>query len=263
VSEWVTFVDHRGAPVRHGSLRTYLVLAHTLSASAKVAGRDAIGRLNVEKADRIIDDWCDRIFNVSELTLEARGVEGLDPSQPYVLLCNHVSLLDTPCVFRTFPGTVRMVSKKELRRVPVFGKALESAGIVFVDRENREKAIKQLDAAKDLLASGISLWVAAEGRRSRDGRLHAFKKGGFHVALQLGVPIVPAYIHGTLDVIPPDQWGAVTGQTVRVAYGAPVPTEGKTRDDLPELMTTVRRSMLQLAEAAGAPSDVDAAPETA
>ena len=51
----------------------------------------------------------------------------------------------------------------------------------------------------------------------------------------------------------------MTGQTVIVSYGAPIETAGKTADDLPELMAATRASMLELARAAGAPEDVDAA----
>jgi 1-acyl-sn-glycerol-3-phosphate acyltransferase len=252
------FVDHSGAEVEHGSVRTYLVLAHTLSGSAKIATRALVRRLTPDKADDVIDRWCDHIFRISKLTLVGRGVEHAHDAEPCVLLSNHVSLLDTPCVLRTFPGRVRMVGKIELSRVPVFGRAMKDAGIVFVDRENLKKAIEQLEDAKELVRSGTSLWVAAEGRRSRDGRLHPFKKGGFHVALSTGRPIVPTYIQGTLDVIPPDQWGSVTGQKVIVSYGEPIPVDGKTVDDIPELMAKTRASMLEMAVAAGAREDLDA-----
>ncbi len=254
-----TIANHSGAPRHPSTWRTYLVLAHTLSGSARIAARAAMGQLERDDVERVLQRWTRHIFDISELTLVATGLDNVAGGGPCVILCNHVSLLDTPCIVASFPGSVRFISKKELRRVPVFGKAMEDAGVVFVDRENREKAIGQLDGAKRLLRDGYALWVAAEGKRSRDGRLHAFKKGAFHVAVELGVPIVPAWIQGTLDVIPPDQWRAWTGQKVTVAYGEKVSTEGKTRDDIPALMDTVRARMLALAYACGAPADVDAA----
>lgn len=255
----VTFVDHRGAPARRSTWRTYLVLAHTLSHSARVVGQSVMGRLTPESAEGVMQRWCHRIFEVAKITLVGRGMERLADGRAYVLLSNHVSLLDTPSVLRTFPGVLRFISKVELRKVPVFGAAMEKVGIVFVDRANLSRAIEQLEGAKELVRRGVSLWIAAEGRRSRDGRLQPFKKGGFHVAVSLGAPIVPVWIEGTLDVIPPDQWGAVTGQTVTVSYGEPIETKGKTLEDLPALMAEARERMLELARAAGARPDVDAA----
>ena len=251
-----TLVDHRRGRVSASYWRTYLVLAHTLSGSARIVARAAVGRLGDDDVERVIRRWCDHIFSISQLTLVVEGAEQC--VKPCVLVGNHVSLLDTPCVVASFPGPVRFVGKSELRRVPVFGKAMEDAGIVFVDRDDRAKAIGQLERAKELIARGTSIWVAAEGTRQRDGRLRTFKKGAFHIAVDLGVPIVPSWIQGTLDVIPPDQWRARTGPQVTVAYGKPVPTSGLDKQAIPALITEVRARMLALAEQCGAPADVDA-----
>lgn len=258
-----TIVDHSGTPVRRSRWRTYLVLAHTLSGSMRLVARGAVGRLGRDDVERVFRRWYGHIFDISKLTLQARGVDEAARAIPCVLVSHHVSLLDTPCVIASWPGSVRFVGKKELRAVPVFGKAMEEAGIVFVDRADRKKAIGQLERAKKLVAEGYSLWVAAEGKRSRDGRLRTFKKGAFHVALSLQVPLVPVWIQGTLDVIPPDQWRSATGQNVIVAYGAPIPTTGCTTADLPRLIAEVRARMLALARECGAPADVDAGQDVA
>lgn len=244
--------------MRSSSWRTYVVLAQTLRRSAGVVARSLAGRLTPEVANREMQRWCDEIFDVAKVTLHVRGAEHIATSRAYVLLSNHVSLLDVPCIIRSFPGVVRFLSKEELRSVPVFGAALERVGIVFVDRQHLSKAITQLEGVKAAVRSGISMWIAAEGTRSRDGRLHAFKKGGFHVAVSVSAPIVPVWIQGTLDVIPPDQWRSVTGQSVIVSYGEPISTEGKTVEDLPALMAETRAAMLELARAAGARPDIDA-----
>jgi 1-acyl-sn-glycerol-3-phosphate acyltransferase len=224
----------------------------------RLVTRSALGTLDQDAVQGVFRRWYGHIFDISQLTLEAHGVENAARAHPCVIVCNHVSLLDTPCIIASFPGPLGLVGKMELRKVPIFGKAAEDAGVVFVDRDERQKAIGQLERAKQLVAEGRSLWVAAEGKRSRDGRLRAFKKGAFHIALQLNVPILPAWVQGTLDVIPPDQWKSATGQKVTVAYGEPVSTTGKTKDDLPALVAEVRARMLRLAALCGAPPDVDA-----
>ena len=254
-----TVVDHAGAPVRRTRWRTFLVLAHTLSGSLRIATRSALGRLQADDVERVLRRWTKHIFDISKLTLVVTGVENLARARPCVIVGHHVSLLDTPCVIASFPGPVRFVSKMELRQVPMFGKAMEDAGIVFVDRKNLTRAIAQLETAKELIGTGTSLWVAAEGTRSRDGRLRTLKKGAFHIAIELGVPLVPMWIQGTLDVIPPDQWTSATGQRVTVAYGEPVETKGCTRADVPRLIEVVRTRLVALARQCGAPPDVDAA----
>src|SRR5688572_33148613 len=104
------------------------------------------------------------------------------------------------------PGSVRMVMKEELTRVPLWGPALVASGFIPIDRKNRDKAIAQLEKAKHILQQGVNVWISPEGTRSRDGSLHAFKKGGFHVARDLGVPIVPAWIEGAQQISKPDQF---------------------------------------------------------
>ena len=246
-------VDERTEVVRTSTWGTYKVLAYTLSASMRVLVRSARGSLKEDGVEDIITRWTGHINEIAELAIEIRGDVHALP-QPAVLVSHHVSLLDTPCIFQSWPGRVRMIAKQELRKVPFFGRALEDGGIIFVDRKNLKRAIKQLEAARPLIESGTSLWVAAEGSRSRDGRLGKFKKGAFHIAKQLGVPIVPVWIQGTLDVIPPDQWAAVSSQLVIVSYGDPIAPEG----DIGVLIEKTRAAMLELARDAGAPDDVDA-----
>jgi 1-acyl-sn-glycerol-3-phosphate acyltransferase len=94
-----------------------------------------------------------------------------------------------------------MVAKQELFDVPVFGPAMRAAGMISIDRKNTESAIASLDAAKDMLDSGIPMWIAPEGTRSPTGELLPFKKGGFVLSLRTGVPIMPVTIRGTHNAL--------------------------------------------------------------
>ena len=245
-------VDHRGAPVERTTWRTYAVLAHTLSGSTRIVLRAGLGRLSQESVDRTVRRWCGHTFRLSKTTVTVSGRSHIAPGQVYVLLSNHQSLLDIPAVLEAFPGRLRFVAKEELRHVPVFGRAMEEAGVLFVDRKDRGKAIDALKGARRLAEQGISLWIAAEGTRSDDGALGPLKKGGIHTALDLGVPILPTWISGTLEVIPPRQWASVTGQTVSVRFGAPIPVEGLGRERLEELLQRVRTALTSLAAEKGA-----------
>jgi 1-acyl-sn-glycerol-3-phosphate acyltransferase len=124
---------------------------------------------------------------------------------------------------------------------------MKALGIVFVDRGARAQSIRALETAKAQLSSGTSIWMAPEGTRSRDGELGPLKKGGFHVAHALGVPIAPAWIEGTAHIVSPDSFGVHKGGHVVVTYGPPIATAGRTIDDL---VADVRAALLTLQQQA-------------
>ena len=95
--------------------------------------------------------------------------------------------------------------------------------------------------AAELVEDGVSIWLAAEGTRSRDGRIGPLKKGGFHLALGTRAPIVPVAIRGTKDVLRRGSAGARLGMPVEVVIGAPIPVEGK---DLDGLVTEVKEFLV-------------------
>jgi 1-acyl-sn-glycerol-3-phosphate acyltransferase len=231
-------------------------VAATLLGSTELLARNATGTLSPAVGDEIMQRWQRRVFAAGQSTIAAVDVEryadAAPPAcRPYVVMSNHQSLLDVPSIAATWPGRVRMVGKEELSRVPVWGPAMRALGIVFVDRGDRAQSLRALEAAKAQLSSGTSIWIAPEGTRSLDGELGPLKKGGFHVALALGVPIAPAWIEGTAHIVSPDSFGVRTGGHVVVTYGAPIPTEGRTID---ELVTDVRAALLALQQQAKASS---------
>lgn len=241
---------------RVDKLPIYKTAMWTFVYSLEVLAKAATKRLDVPEGERMLDKWTRRIFESGDATLVVEGAERLSPGRPYVILSNHTSLLDIPSIFRAVPGPVRMVAKSELKKIPFFGPAMDKMGIIFIDRGDRVRAMHQLDAAREKLAQGISVWIAPEGTRSRDGALGPFKRGGFHLALSLGVPIVPTWIEGAADCIPPDSFDCTYGGRVVVRFGEPIDTTSYGKDDLPALMAEVRQALLRL----GGPGAKDGAP---
>jgi 1-acyl-sn-glycerol-3-phosphate acyltransferase len=242
-------------PERADQMPVLRTIFYTLDISARFLARAFTGSGSVTAADRLIDGYWRRIFRAGNCVLQANGRDHFVRGQPYIVMSNHGSLIDIPAMMGAVPGSLRMVMKEELTRVPVWGQALVASGFVPVDRKNRAKAIAQLEKAKEMLSSGVSIWISPEGTRARDGRLACFKKGGFHVALDLGVPIIPAWIDGADRVLPPDQWKVHYDGTTTVSFGAPIATVGKS---LETLMSDVRVAILELS---GRPEEVDGARE--
>lgn len=244
------------------------VAASTLALSARIVAHDRVGTLTQDDIDAWLIDWHKGIFRTGEGTLTCTGRAFVEDAargpadiaagkRSYVVMTNHQSLLDVPSVIATFPGRIRMVGKRELGQVPIWGQAMKAAGIVFVDRGNRDQSIAALEKAKEQLRQGTSIWIAPEGTRSRDGALLPLKKGGFHLALQLGVPIAPAWVAGTGAILHPSGFGVVKGGHVEVRYGAPISTQdARGPRDLTQLMDEVRAALLALSQpdAASTPS---------
>ena len=185
--------------------------------------------------------WAAAILLASGVKVRVQGRERI-PKGPVLYVTNHQSHYDVPALVRALPGQYRIVAKKELFAIPVFGWALSLAGFIRIDRSNRESAIRSLDEAGRRMGRGQAVVVFAEGTRSGDGRLLPFKKGGFVMALRSGHPIVPVTISGSRAVLPKG------GRTVRpgvidVVIGEPIPTAGMRMEDRDDLMAATRRAI--------------------
>ncbi|RMH36842.1 MAG: 1-acyl-sn-glycerol-3-phosphate acyltransferase [Deltaproteobacteria bacterium] len=191
------------------------------------------GDVSRDVCDRRLRQFAENIVSHARIRLDVRGVDRVPTDRSLIYMSNHQSHMDIPVLYATMPSpTVRMVAKKELFRIPIFGQAMIAADMVRVDRSSRQEAIASLRRASALIDSGVSLWIAPEGTRSRDGKIGPLKKGGFHLAIDTGTPIVPVAIVGTRNILPPGSIRTRPGQTVRVTFGAPIPVDGETVDSL-------------------------------
>jgi 1-acyl-sn-glycerol-3-phosphate acyltransferase len=209
-----------------------LIVYETLKISIPVIVDSALGRLDRSRVDRRLKSWGQRVLDISDLKLDVEGVDAIDWSRAYIVLSNHQSLLDIPVVAVTVPGSLRFVAKKELFRVPIWGRAMRQSGIISLDRGDRESAIRSLRAAAETLRQGIHIWMAPEGTRSLDGKLGKLKKGGFVLAMDTGARILPMAISGTLNVRRKHERNLVKGVHARVVFGAPIEVAGRDRDGL-------------------------------
>jgi 1-acyl-sn-glycerol-3-phosphate acyltransferase len=215
------------------SLASAYAARRTLEISLHCLGLAAIGRLTVEKVDQILAGWGRDIVERAQIDLQVRGLEHVPTGRAYVVMSNHQSHMDIPLLYVAWPRTLRMVAKAELFRVPVWGRAMRTAGFVSVDRSgDRQNALDAMRACGDAIARGISIWIAPEGTRSPDGKLGKFKKGGFRLAIDAGVPIVPVCIDGSREVLGKHSKAIELGRRVTITFGPPIPVEGRKPDQL-------------------------------
>ena len=170
------------------------------------------------------------------------GRENADPRQSYVIMSNHQSHFDVLAFYSSWGRQFRWVIKEELRKTPGLGWGCEAVGHIFIDRSDRDKAIASLNAARPLLTGGTSVMFFPEGHRSPDGRLQEFKKGGFMMALDLGLPILPVSISGTHKILPGGKLQLQPGK-VRISVHPPIDVTAYGREKRDELMADVREAI--------------------
>jgi putative phosphoserine phosphatase/1-acylglycerol-3-phosphate O-acyltransferase len=137
------------------------------------------------------------------LDLDVRGREHLWKRRPAIFMFNHQSNADMLIMASLVRRDIVGVGKRELKNLPVIGPLMGASGVVFIDRSDRKAAIETMKPLVHAMQEeGKSLVIAPEGTRAPTRKLGAFKKGGFHVAIQSGIPIVPVVIHNSGDISP-------------------------------------------------------------
>lgn len=203
------------------------------------------GKSSRARCDAIIDRWSLALCRGAKIQIEVAGGQHMQGDEAFVVVSNHQSHYDIPVLFQTYDKPLRMVAKRELFRVPVMGRAMRAAGFIEVDRGNHAQAIQSLGQAAQALRSGTSIWIAPEGTRSPDGQLGPFKKGGFRMAMDAGVRILPVTIDGTRETLLPKTLKVTEGARVRVTFSAPVDTRAFADAGVDALMQAVRAAIQQ------------------
>ena len=216
----------------------YTIVMGTLSLGVSIFDRSGRGQ------HRCAQVWSRMIVQTTRTQVHVHGAENIEPDKSYVFLSTHQSYMDIPVMLGYLPAQLRIAAKKEVFRIPFLGWHMRRAGHISIDRGSTAVAVMNLQRAAGEIKNGISAFLYPEGTRSRDGQLQPFKKGGFKLAMQAGVPIIPVTILGTRAILPRDSIIFRRG-AVEMFVDAPIETRNLTDDDLPQLMTAVREAMLK------------------
>ncbi|MDX1816136.1 MAG: lysophospholipid acyltransferase family protein [Marinobacter sp.] len=173
------------------------------------------------------------ILKVCGIRLRVSGREHIRPGERYVILSNHASYFDPPALVLALGLQYRWVIKKELRKVPLFGLALETSRNLFIDRSKGSDALESIKQGVAQLPDGTGILLFPEGTRSWDGRLLPFKRGGFVIARDGGLPILPVTIRGSHDRLPKGR-AAFSSGDIHIVIHPPVTVGDKSLEALME-----------------------------
>jgi 1-acyl-sn-glycerol-3-phosphate acyltransferase len=204
--------------------------------------------------------WIHWILAGCGVHVEATGTENVDRERPQVFMSNHQSVWDIAAIIVAIPVSFRFVAKKEVLALPFVGWAAKGGGHVIVDRGDNAQAVASLKRAAARIRDGTNVIIYPEGTRSESGRMRGFKSGGFHLAIEAGVPVVPVTVSGSHRLTPKRSLRIRSG-TVRIHFGKPIATHGLTVEDRYVLKERVREAMVAgFDPALQGPETLDGAP---
>jgi 1-acyl-sn-glycerol-3-phosphate acyltransferase len=200
----------------------------------------------VWKNDRIFHalarTWAHSSLWMCGVTVSVKGLEKLDKNRNYVYVSNHASMFDIPAILAAIPDQIRIIYKKELHWIPIFGWGLKYGSYIGIDRSRGADAMKSLEEAAEKIRTGASVLLYAEGTRTLDGKLQPFKRGAFNIAVKAGVPVVPLTINGSFKLLPKRSMIVHPGE-VELILEAPIEIKGSGKEEEMRLMAEVHAAI--------------------
>jgi len=197
--------------------------------------------------------WSRVLLRIAGVRVELEAEERIDVGAPQVVVANHSSWFDVLSLAGFCPGPYVFVAKKEVALVPFLGFAVGACGHIFIDRADRNLAVKSLEIARERLEDdGPSIIMFPEGTRSASGELQPFKKGPFVLAIQTGADVVPTAVIGARDVMRKGSLFVRPG-TIRIRFGSAIPVGSydiEQRDELTDRAWRALRDLRASAESA-------------
>lgn len=199
----------------------------------------AVFRSTSPAIDRIMTAWAKALVKAAGIDLQVENLGRIDPNQRYILVSNHYSYLDIPCIVAAVPQPIRFMAKVSLFKIPIFGWSLARAGFIPIDRKNRRTAVKSFDLAADRIRKGNTIVIFPEEGRSKTREMRPFQRGAFLLALKSEKTIVPVAIDSTFDVFPVGAKRVKPGR-VTIRIGTPIETAGRSLRDKNGLLDEAR-----------------------
>jgi 1-acyl-sn-glycerol-3-phosphate acyltransferase len=196
--------------------------------------------------ERTIKSGCRVILGLAGVRIRLHGRENFKPGSRYLVMMNHVNLLDPFVFYARFPGFARTVEEEGHFRWPVYGWMLRKIGQIPINRVNPRKAAASLARAGEFIRSrrDFSFIVFPEGTRTLDGKLGPFKRGGFLLAREAGLEILPIVQVGSYRIMRKGSRLLRPGR-VDVYLEPAIALSGTGRADVSDGMARVREIMLR------------------
>jgi 1-acyl-sn-glycerol-3-phosphate acyltransferase len=157
-----------------------------------------------------------RVFLLVYCRLRITGMENIPIEGGFILASNHIAAGDPPFLGSAIGREMYFLAKKELFENPLLGLLIRNLNAIPVDRGVFDRNALSISLQK--LRAGFGLILFPEGTRSRTGELGRGRPGIGMLALEAGVPIVPARIEnsGKFLRLP------FAGKRLTMKFGSPI-----------------------------------------
>ncbi len=197
--------------------------------------------------EKVVKIFSRLITILAFIRVKAEGVEeNLSPDGKYILMLNHINIFDGFVFNGSFPGKLRGIEEESHMKWPLYGPLMKKIGMIPINRKNARKALESLKRSAVLLIEqkNLSIGVMPEGTRTITGKLGKFKKGGFLLAIESGLDIIPVIQMGSYKIKQKTKWMIRPGK-IKIIYEKAISTKDFTRENVNELMDKVRSVMLK------------------
>lgn len=197
-----------------------------------------------ELQDKIIKTWAQGSCWMFGVSINTLGFENI-PAGGCLFLFNHTSFFDILAMCASLPS-FRFGAKKELFQIPFFGPAMARAGVLPIDRGDRQEVSKVYEKNRSRISQGERFALAPEGTRQQQEILAPFKMGPFIFALSAKAPIVPVIIKNASVVMPKKSWlpnWDAWHRTIDLQVLPAISTETETFEQRHELQNKVYNTM--------------------
>ena len=189
--------------------------------------------------------WAHSVLFICGVKVQTVGRENVDFTRSYVYVSNHASMFDIPAIVAGIPDQIRIVYKKELEVIPLFGWGLKWGSYIGIDRGKGSDAVRSLEEAVGKIRNGASVLLYAEGTRTLDGKLQPFKRGAFNLAVKAGVPVVPLTVNGSFNILRKHSFVIRPGK-ITLVLGRPITINGTSGKEAEmKLMDDVHRAIAE------------------
>jgi 1-acyl-sn-glycerol-3-phosphate acyltransferase len=185
------------------------------------------------------------VFSIG-IRLKVKGIQNIDPDKQYILMMNHVNLLDPFLFYPYFPGRARGIEEESHFKWPLYGRVIRRIGQFPINRKSGIKAMETLKKVAELIRerNDSSVVVLPEGTRTMTGKLGNFKRGGFLLALETGLDILPMIQTGGFNIKRKNNWKIKPGK-MELIFESPISISDYSREKISELMEKTRSRFLK------------------
>ena len=192
--------------------------------------------------DKCVHTWMSSLLKLAGTRVHVDGLENIPKDRAVVFVCNHQGDFDVPVTMVNLGAPPAMVSKIEVKKVPLVRDWMDLLDCIFIDRKDPRQAISAMRGAGDILAAGRNIVVFPEGTRSKGDNMNEFKHGVFKIPCAAGAPIVPVIIDGTYRVFEANH-NLIVPAKVNLTVLPPIETAGMDRLTQKALPETVHDLM--------------------